>query len=266
MSELIKVCGVPDHLGVGQVCKWPDGKVGVSLHGRLPAISDDEFLGCIRWACTQVNAVCGAFLFVAEVPGRVRVFVKRLDGPNGVLAQSELPCGPVTVCRQDYDDSERWSSAGPPWAPGMVPLRLTFLHELLHALGVSHAPAGMTAVMAPILNTALTTLQPWDKEQLVLRYGPKRATPPPDPRPDPVPDPNPEVPKMGWLEMLAKVIALLGDPNIRAIIAALVELLARGRNVTDDDVKKLAFELRVVATNLESEDTQAAVVEAVRSL
>lgn len=179
----IPFCGVPhsELAEVGAACKWRHDTVTLSHRVDLGAANisaaqvDDVFA---RVAATW-SAACGIDL--RFVPGLATANILAesgpLDGRNGVLGRSYLPCGnvgPSSQLGQLYDVGEVWTVSF---------FFRTALHEVGHAIGLDHAPGG-TAVMSPYL-TAFETLQKWDIDQSVLRYkGPKPipippATPPP---------------------------------------------------------------------------------------
>jgi hypothetical protein len=169
-------CGTPDALGAQQLCKWPQRDVTWNIAASLPGVSDGDFKTAIDWAAGQWNAVCGIRLAYGPNARTANLLltVANLGGPGAVLADQELPCGAKAGARLRgrYDRSELWDAGELPVPGGFVPLRLTGLHELGHAIGLPHhAPGGVPAVMDPSLNTALTSLQDWDIAQAQTRYG-----------------------------------------------------------------------------------------------
>jgi hypothetical protein len=179
-------CGTPDALGAEQLCKWPQREVTWNIVHSLPGVSDADFKAAVQWGADQWNANCGVSLRY-KTNGRttttnIRLTVANLGGPGNVLADQELPCGATANAslRGRYDRSELWHAGELPVPDGYIPLRLTGLHELGHALGLPHhAPGVVPAVMDPSLNTTLIRLQPWDIEQSQLRYGPPLSPGPP---------------------------------------------------------------------------------------
>jgi len=170
--SLVRVCNVPDHAGTGSVCKWPDPNVGIALMQVPPGVSEAGFSQAVDWVIEQWNTACGVKMAWAAqaFKARILIYTRKIDGPAGVLAESELPCGPVKQCKQWYDSSEKWDVRWPPTGDG-ISLYLTLLHEVGHAIGISHAPDGTVAVMAAFLNSSLRALQPWDIAQGQRRYG-----------------------------------------------------------------------------------------------
>jgi hypothetical protein len=69
---------------------------------------------CLRDICDIWSHACGINLVAVTYPSPVNILAATgpLDGLNGVLAQSYLPCGgvtPTTVLDQTYDDGEAWT-------------------------------------------------------------------------------------------------------------------------------------------------------------
>lgn len=180
VSEPTFVCGVPDHFGLGDsLCGWPDHAVSWALMEALPVLGEQRQRELKTAVFAHIAENCGIVPSEAAqaVKARVLVYTRPIDGSGRVLAESELPCGQVTQCRQWFDTSEAWSGAWP-WDGKGIPYYLTDLHETMHALGLPHAPSGVKAVMAPFLDTTLTGLQPWDIAELQKRYGKPTPQPP----------------------------------------------------------------------------------------
>jgi len=143
----------------------------------FPGLTLEETWQSFDWAMGQWAAVGGIKPSRVASSGQARIVatVKRLDGANGVLAQSELPCGGISQAKQEYDSSEAWNRT--------IQAKLVILHELGHALGIGHISTGN--VMAPIYNGNLTKPQSGDISELKSRYGPPIVVTPPIPQPPP---------------------------------------------------------------------------------
>lgn len=151
-------------------CKWP---AGVEVYWYLdlktiPAsLTSGEAINAITAAAALWNASSGVLLDETGNRDFARVLISfgAIDGPYNVLGDTYLPCGASATSQVTMllDWSEPWTADY---------LAQVVLHELGHALGLGHAPDGTIAVMAPIYDPALTTLQPWDLGQVVERYGP----------------------------------------------------------------------------------------------
>jgi hypothetical protein len=184
--EGFRFCGLDDNVlaqTAGQ-CRWPDKRVTWFVRDTVPGLSLEECRADARWVMGQLAASCG--LIVSEAPdaasARVLYVTRRLDGPQGVLAQAQLPCGPIQQSRVEFDSGEQWGKLGD---ARRVIYRLVNLHETCHAVGVGHLNKPPTAVMNPTYNASLQVLQTADVAELVERYGP--------PAPPPAPNGNPGV-------------------------------------------------------------------------
>ena len=179
-----RICGLPDVLPLAMdaqnPCRWPDGNITYFVNDAFPGLTENETWEVFDWALGAWAAVAGITPSRASDPNSARIiaFVRRLDGPNGVLAQSELPCGGIRRARQEYDSAESWNRT--------VQARLVALHELGHALGIGHISSGN--VMAPIYNGSLNKPQAGDIAELKARYGPPIVVVPPTPQPPVVGD------------------------------------------------------------------------------
>lgn len=177
-----RFCALPDVLPLGtSLCKWPDGAISYFVRDPLPGHTLDETWNVIQWGMAQWAAVAGVSPIRANTAAgaRILVTVASLDGPAGVLADSQLPCGAIVQSLQRYDRSEAawWKQ---PVAAGVTNAHLVAMHELGHgAIGLEHAP-GTGSVMSPVFDSRILKPQTWDINQAVLRYG-LPTTPPPLP-------------------------------------------------------------------------------------
>lgn len=89
--------------------------------------------------------------------------------PTGVeLGLTELPVSGTTQVRLQLNSLVPWTGQE---------LAEVATHEFGHALGLGHCQDGELAIMNPVYNPGLGTLQPWDLGQIDERY--PSATPPP---------------------------------------------------------------------------------------
>lgn len=166
-------CGMPDHMGSGN-CAWGRADVTYQAALQLQQLTVAETTSIFARACRQWNAVCGIRLqpargdrpdIVADVgSGRRHDF----DGPGGVLAWSEMPCGSERQLQQMYDRDERWSQSM---------LLAVVCHEIGHAIGIPHIQAGN--LMAPYYDPDVTGPQAGDIAEAVRRYGQPQPEVPP---------------------------------------------------------------------------------------
>lgn len=188
MLDNTRVCGVPDHLGGGD-CKWPFPMVFVHAEGRLGEVNVRD---AVEQALNGWNAVCGLKLTMATNAQTAHIVVTsgRIDGPSGVLAWSELPCGFTASqwrqLKQQYDTGEIWTIADNP-PSGRIDAVRVICHELGHAIGISHIHDGN--LMAPMYSTSIRWPQRGDIAEARARYGlPTPTIPPPGPGLPPAPD------------------------------------------------------------------------------
>jgi hypothetical protein len=176
-------CNVPQDVleEAGAQCKWPMAEISLFQDIQLPGLTAVEIQRVWQQCCELWNGVGRLPLHMAPSAGHANILslAGRIDGPNGVLGQSYLPCGNVgrtSQLGQLYDNGERWNLGF---------LQRVALHEIGHALGLGHAPRGSGAVMEPIL-TNFTVPQQWDAREIDSRYpGGPIVIPPADPGPDP---------------------------------------------------------------------------------
>lgn len=130
-----------------------------------------------RW--TAVANVRGREARPDETPSLI-ITTQRLDGPQGVLADCELP-GPQ-VQRMRLDTSERWVIVTGPNVPvSQIDLLRVLTHELGHFWGIGHIGPGN--LMAPTYSTRIESPQSGDIREMQERYGPPVPQQPPTPPP-----------------------------------------------------------------------------------
>lgn len=206
-------------------CRWTHSPVSVAHQMALPAanITAEQIDRIFIEVAALWSSVCGIDLrFQADPNANILARVEAMDGPNGVLGESYLPCGnvnPRTQLTQRYDTGERWT---------INFLKRVILHEVGHALGLDHAPQG-SAVMSPYL-TDFAVPQPWDVEQMVARYGPPKpiVVKPTDPPVTPPPTGDPPVDLFAGRDMRVPSGAVIHVPAAGAYLFRVGPAKVRG--------------------------------------
>lgn len=201
------ICTVPpEHLAYAeaQVCRWPDGNIPWAVVDELSGVRFDVLEIVLENAWGRWAKVCDIepHYTVNARTARVLHGARRIDGPGSVLAECQLPCGGLRQVSMWFDLGERWGAPLSPRDQGII-LELVATHEIGHALGLGHAPAGSANIMAPAYNPKQLTFGEWDiYEARDRRYGApsgRRGTPPypatPIPPPS-IPIPPPVVPPL----------------------------------------------------------------------
>jgi len=122
-----RICKAPDRLAVhGQgPCKWPVTSVSWMAQ-QMPGIPFAQYQADAAWACRQWSEACGINLVYvkdeASIRANIQMTAQSLDGPGGVLGDSQVPCGatPETQLTQRYDVREPWHVGPPPVPRGRI--------------------------------------------------------------------------------------------------------------------------------------------------
>lgn len=173
-------CGTNDPLIASVVRGWGKREILWGVQGGLPGVGGQDFVAAAHDAFASWEALIPRRLRPAQVgePVDILLTTGRIDGPQGVLAWSELPDGSDRPLVQKYDTSEKYVNAAQP-PRGKIDLLAVCCHEIGHALGLAHADAGSADLMAPAYQPGRRTPQPGDALRIQRLYG--AAAPPPEP-------------------------------------------------------------------------------------
>ncbi len=160
--------------------RWNKSQLAWCVQTDLPGILRDAFRAAVAEALASWAAVCGlTFAESAATQADILIATGPIDGPQGVLAWSELP--PARPVHQRYDTAERWVTA----AGQGIRLPTVVAHELGHAFGLDHDDPRSGSLMAPTYSDAIVRPQPRDVARIQALYG-KPTTPPMPPPGTPV--------------------------------------------------------------------------------
>ncbi len=208
-------CAVPMFLGQSGECMWDKHELSYSVTTSLKGLSDDAWLAALKmaWGFWADVANIKAVYIEDAASADVLIATGAIDGPSGVLAWSEMPCGASDPdqLRQRFDSGElAWVVAENP-SQGQLDIVRVACHEIGHVIGLPHFANGAPALLAPTYSTKIRRPQPMDIAAAQERYGPPTTPPTPiPPTPVPIPPvPNPPGGTMNWLAMLQALLALL---------------------------------------------------------
>ena len=180
-------CAHADVMASTTLCKWPVSKVTWSQKVSLATLPGELLAPIYTRAWAAWADVCGIEpdQVLPGIPANVEAMSGSgkkysLDGPGGVLAWSQLPCGASAGTRlsQVFDSSEQWDA-------DMFLAVAT--HEIGHAIGIPHLGAG--TLMNPYYTPGITAPTAGDIAEAVKRYGPPKPAAAPAPVPAPAPTP-----------------------------------------------------------------------------
>ncbi len=184
-----RFCSIPDSLVMNAVGdRWNKGHIRYCFINVVPRISEATQISLTKACFDHISSIINRTFEYTEIASQadIRMDAGTIDGSGRTLAWSELANGSDRPLKQMYDSAEAWAAAvaQADWNGSGIPLYLTRMHEVIHALGVGHSPGD--DIMAPFLNTKVWTITGWAQRELLARYGaapPRPTTPPIDPPP-----------------------------------------------------------------------------------
>src|SRR5262249_16265948 len=130
-----RFCRLPERLD-GSFCRWAGRQIAWTITDLVPGIGEGE----MRSLCTQAFGLgqAEADIEIAYTDNartaQILIGSRWIDGPNVILAETELPCG-------NPDQIHMWFDTGDTWKTGddqthAIIFFLVALHEAGHALGL----------------------------------------------------------------------------------------------------------------------------------
>lgn len=187
-------CGVADRVQeAGRRCQWPEKRVSYyvdpEVYDAIPAFSMALTPALKSW-----EKVCGIrFVESKQTNANIRMQAGRIDGLNGTLAWSYLPCG----FAMDDQALQRYDTGD---VRGVFDAALTcqevIAHEVGHAIGLSHLSTGN--LMQPFASGRIIVPQKGDIAEVVARYGKSPSKPPEEPDEPPAQPPAMDWSKVDW--------------------------------------------------------------------
>ena len=175
----IRICGLPEHLELGEDIRRSATATWWFM-GDLIGLSKDQIRKAIQDAFNSWTKVanCRGVEASTQQQASLLIAVKQLDGPQGVLADCELP-GPA-IQHMRVDNAEQWTvQLGSNVPANLIDIERVLRHELGHFWGIGHISRGN--LMAPTYSSKIWEPQQGDIEEMVGKYGPPIATPSPSP-------------------------------------------------------------------------------------
>lgn len=204
---------------LGAYAKWPGPSPRLPWHVDLsgyvgqmtPAMLIEAFrLAWLWWAeAAEITPV----MVQSAGEAFIRKHFKRIDGPSGILAWSELADNTNQPKTQRYDAGDKWILSET--FDGGMDLARVACHEIGHVLGLEHDSQGSGSLMAPYIQESVRKPTPRDIQRLLgLGYKP-RTTPIPDPT-----NPPGDVPANVLRIKSAKLAGVHGDFVLGSDMAA----------------------------------------------
>lgn len=172
-DELIRFCAHEYSTLDARDTRWPEAihkrGLGWCLTGDLPNIQRNILLELIRSGFKRFEQIGSVrFSEVDVASAHIVMTTRRIDGPGGTLAWSNLP--PSNPCEQAYDTGEGWNQ------------KVNFLpvmkHEVGHAMGLQHDPQP-GALLSAYYDPSIQDFTERDISRYQTLYGPPAINPSP---------------------------------------------------------------------------------------
>lgn len=181
---------------LGEYAKWPGANPRLPWHvdlagyrGQTPR---DKIMEAFRlaWLWWAEIAEIEPVMVQSAAEALIRKHFAAVDGPNGILAWSELADNTNQPKTQRYDAAEPWVLSES-LQDGMDLARVA-CHEIGHVLGLEHDGRNADALMRPTISNSIRKPTARDAARLLALGYKKRTTPlpPPDDPPTGLPKPN----------------------------------------------------------------------------
>lgn len=188
MSEPIWFCG-QNVQRIGEYARWPGASPKIPWHvdfsGLQGSVTVAEWIESFKLALSWWSDVIEVTPYMVQLQAEafVRMRFARIDGPSGILAESELADNTNQPKFQRYDNSERWNAA---WLRAAV-----IAHEWGHMWGLEHDSRTSKTLMAPYIQDDVPKPTERDFQRMLGLGYRKRITPIPPPNVPPAgPLPN----------------------------------------------------------------------------
>lgn len=180
-------CATKESAAAG-ICQWPRGHVITwKVLDAIAKFPKRDYQEICRMAFAQWEAICGVrFELTTKGNANINITTRRIDGPGGILAEAQLPCGnpgPNTQLGLWVDTGDNWAYADNP-PRGAIDILRVIMHEGGHNIGLGHASGRGTNLMDQTISKIRGPQSGWDIPQAVMRYGDVSQTPPPPGSPE----------------------------------------------------------------------------------
>lgn len=162
----------------GVTYQWPrNSKLKWSLgFTSLGTLNDMDLKGMYTDNFKEIAKACNLQFEYTSNAASANIFTElaAMDGRGGVLADMQIPMQSSQRVNGRIDKLDVWTIAEDVSNTDKIDAKRVTLHELLHAMGLGHAPVirDNPALIEPTYNRQIAHLQPRDVGELQRRYGP----------------------------------------------------------------------------------------------